>query len=210
MPQISRHTHVPYVPWSPKMTIRKPSVIPTPTQGYQKNPNEMIYRMEQLSGTKTRSKQSKKRKKNAIHMKQNVPTSLKTTIRNQYAWSVPIQDHHDVLTWMLHRYVPLKGKNKREMKSYWQKEKPAKTTRNSPRPLHVIPTKEILLPNTLNTSNIQYIKASINQNSQRPNIRSSNDSRRRKTVERAKIDGFFEFFSTVIQRYYRKPTTTIP
>ena len=45
MQQTIRHTHVPHVPWSPKMTIRKQSAIPTPTQGYQKNPNEILYRM---------------------------------------------------------------------------------------------------------------------------------------------------------------------
>ena len=51
MQQTIRHTHVPHVPWSPKMTIRKQSAIPTPTHGHQENPNEMHYRMGLLSGT---------------------------------------------------------------------------------------------------------------------------------------------------------------
>ena len=52
--QTTRHTRVAHVPWSPIMTIRKPSAIPTPTQGYQKNPNEMLYRMSSVTGTETR------------------------------------------------------------------------------------------------------------------------------------------------------------
>ncbi len=44
------------------MTIRKRSSVSTPIQGYQNNPNEMLYRMRWLSGTETREKQSKKAK----------------------------------------------------------------------------------------------------------------------------------------------------
>ena len=135
-----------------------------------------------------------KEERNSHETKRTHITKNDNTKPNHLFHANPRPSRRSKLNWMLHRFAPLKGKNKREMKSYWQKQKAAKTTKNSPRPLHATPTKQILLPNTLNTSNIQYIKAPINQNSQRPNIRSSNDSRRRKTVERAKIDGFFGFF----------------
>ena len=48
--------------------------------------------------------------------------------------------------------------------------KTGKTTRNSPRPLHAAPTKQILVPNTLSTSNIRKRKTSINQMGQRTNF----------------------------------------
>ena len=61
MQQTLRNTHVPHVPWSTKLTIPKPPSIATPTQGYPKNPNQMLYRMGQLSRTETREKAKEER-----------------------------------------------------------------------------------------------------------------------------------------------------
>ena len=90
------------------------------------------------------------------------------------------------------------------------KRKTGKTTKNSPLPLHVIPTKQILLPNTLSTSNIRQRKASNNQFRGRASIYPSKARWRRGRSKGRKWTDFSDFFRRSSRGTTKKPLPTHP
>ena len=88
--------------------------------------------------------------------------------------------------------------------------KTGKTTKNSPWPLHAIPTKQILLPNTLSTSNIRQRKASNNQFRGRASIYPSKARWRRGRSKGRKWTDFSDFFRRSSRGTTKKPLPTHP
>ena len=114
--ECNKHYETPMFPTyhgQPNWQYRSNQALPRPPKGIQRILIKFSIEWDNYQG----QKRVRRQKKNATHMKQNVPTSLKRTIRSQNTWSMSIQDHHDVFNGMLHRFGPLKVRNKREMKS---------------------------------------------------------------------------------------------
>ena len=135
----------------------------------------------------------------------------KRKIRNRFDSLTHIKVYLNVLPLFLQqRMKPLTVKNKRERASKMKKEKPFQPTKNSPwtilRPLYAAPISTSINPNTLSTSHYWWIDTPINQIWQRTNFEWQSTTEH---DQRAKMDRFFWFFSTAIQRHYQGTTSII-